>query len=139
MLTARCALLLALRQGPGYGRQLMRRVHASTGGRASLAPGSAYPALRALEQQRLVRTWTVVAGRARGGRARTYYELTVAGVRTADTEASALAGIAHFGRPVQSISPADQVVMRSRIERVAELYESVAQLRESAGREERRT
>jgi hypothetical protein len=29
--------------------------------------------------------------------------------------------------------------MRSRIERVAELYESVAQLRESAGREERRT
>ena len=67
MLTARSALLLALRQGPGYGRQLMRRLHAATGGRASLAPGSVYPALRALQEARLVRGWTVIAGRPGAG------------------------------------------------------------------------
>ena len=98
MVTARTAILQALRKGPGYGRLLMRRVTTATGGRASLAPGSVYPTLRALEKARLVRKWTVIAGRARGGRARTYYELTVEGIREAEAEAAALAGLTLGGR-----------------------------------------
>jgi DNA-binding PadR family transcriptional regulator len=62
MVTARTAILQALRQGPGYGRLLMRLVSTATGGRASLAPGSVYPTLKALEKARLVRKWTVIAG-----------------------------------------------------------------------------
>ncbi len=138
MLPTRSALLLTLRQGPGYGRQLMRRVHAATGGRASLGPGSAYPALRALEQARLVRRWTVVAGRARGGRARTYYELTVLGVRTAELEAAALAAVALGSRSACSVSPAELAAIRSRIERAAELHTSASGLREAVARAGRR-
>jgi PadR family transcriptional regulator, regulatory protein PadR len=138
MLTARAALLQALRQGPGYGRQLMRRVGAATGGRASLAPGSAYPTLRALEKARLVRPWTVIAGRARGGRARTYYELTVAGIREAESEAEALAGIALAGRPAPHVSPAERAAMRTRVERVAALFGFAAEVRASLARARRR-
>ena len=134
MLTARSVLLLALRQGPGYGRQLMRCIRTATGGRASLAPGSVYPALRALAEARLVRKWTVVEGRARGGRARTYYELTVPGVRTADSEAAALAGIALASRPARLVSPAERTAMRSRIERLAELHAFATEVRESVVR-----
>jgi DNA-binding PadR family transcriptional regulator len=134
MLAARSALLLALRHGPGYGRQLMRRLRAATGGRASLAPGSVYPALRALQEARLVRRWTVVAGKIRGGRARHYYELTVAGVRAAESAASALAGIALSGRPAPRVSPPEQDAMRSRIERVAELHAFATRMQESIPR-----
>jgi DNA-binding PadR family transcriptional regulator len=112
----------------------MRRVRAATRGRTSLAPGSVYPALRALGKAGLVRSWTVVAGRTRGGRARTYYELTVPGVRTADSEAAALAGIALAGRPPRRVSSAVRAAMRSRIERVAELYAFTTEVREAVAR-----
>ena len=138
MLAARSALLLALRLGPGYGRQLMRRVRAATGGRTALAPGSVYPALRALEKGRLVRRWTVAGGKARGARARTYYELTVPGVRAAEAEGAALAGIALAGRPPQPLSRTEQAAMRSRIELVAELSAFAIEVREAVAREGRR-
>jgi DNA-binding PadR family transcriptional regulator len=138
MLTARSALLLALRQGPGYGRQLMRRVRTATGGRVSLVPGSVYPGLRALAEAGLVRKWTVVAGRTRGGRARTYYELTVPGVRMGESEAAALAGLALAGRSGRRASPAEQAAMRSRIERVSALHAFATQARESVARAGRR-
>jgi len=138
VITARTALLQALRQGPGYGRQLMRRVDTATQGRASLAPGSAYPALRALEKARLVRAWTVVAGRARGARARTYYELTVAGIREAESEGVALAGVALAGRLPRPVSPAELAVLRERVERVAALFDFATEVRESLARARRR-
>jgi DNA-binding PadR family transcriptional regulator len=134
VVTARTAILQTLRQGPAYGRQLMRRVAATTGGRASLAPGSVYPTLKALEKARMVRKWTVIAGRARGGRARTYYELTVAGIREAEAEAAALAGIALIGRSPRQVSPAERSDMRRRVERVAELFDFVTELRKSLDR-----
>ena len=112
----------------------MRRVAATTGGRASLAPGSVYPTLKALEKARMVRKWTVIAGRARGGRARTYYELTVAGIREAEAEAAALAGIALIGRSPRQVSPAERSDMRRRVERVAELFDFVTELRKSLDR-----
>jgi DNA-binding PadR family transcriptional regulator len=127
MVGARTAILLALRQGPGYGRQLMRRVEAATGGRASLAPGSVYPVLRRLAGDRLVRKWTLVAGRVRGGRSRTYHELTLAGIREAESEARALAGLALAGRPALPVSPEERVAMRARVQRAAALFEFAAE------------
>ena len=138
MLTARTAILQALRQGPGYGRLLMRRVSTATGGRALLAPGSVYPALKALEKARLVRKWTVIAGRARGGRARTYYELTVAGIREAEAEAGALAGITLNGQPPLQVSAPTRSVLRWRAERVAALFDFASEARDSLARARRR-
>ena len=138
MITSRTAILQALRQGPGYGRQLMRRVDAVTGGRASLAPGSVYPTLKALEKARLVRKWTVIAGRARGGRARTYYELTVTGIREAEAEAVALAGIALIGRPPRQVSAVERSLLRARAERVAALFDFATEARDSLARARRR-
>jgi PadR family transcriptional regulator, regulatory protein PadR len=90
MVTVRAALLQALRGGPGYGRDLIRRIDRATGGRVRLSEGSVYPTLKALERERAVRTWMVVPGRTRGGRARTYYELTVKGIRGARASGEAL-------------------------------------------------
>ena len=138
MLTARAALLQALRHGPGYGRQLMRRLETATGRRVSLAPGSVYPALRALQKARLVRAWTVVAGRTRGGRARTYYELTVAGIQEAESEAVALAGIATAGRLPPRVSSTERAAMRRRVERVAELFAFDTEVRDALSQARRR-
>jgi PadR family transcriptional regulator PadR len=138
VITCRTAILQALRQGPGYGRQLMRRVEAVTGGRASLAPGSVYPTLKVLEAARLVRKWTVIAGRARGGRARTYYELTVAGIREAEVEASALAGIALADRLPRQVSAVERSLLRERAERVAALFDFATEARDSLARARRR-
>ena len=138
MVTTRTAILQALRQGPGYGRLLMRRVGAATGGRASVAPGSVYPALRALEKARLVRKWTVVTGRVRGGRARTYYELTVAGIQEAESEARALTRMLSAGRSVREASAAERAAMRERIERAADLFDFATEMRESLARARRR-
>ncbi len=137
MITARTAVLQALRRGPGYGRLLMRRVKEATGGRASLAPGSVYPTLRALEKSGLVRKWTVVAGRVRGGRSRTYYELTVAGVREAESEARALRGFL-AGGDARETSPAERAAMRERIERTSELFDFATDARVALARARRR-
>jgi len=137
MVTARTAVLQALRRGPGYGRLLMRRVKEATGARASLAPGSVYPSLRALERAGLVRKWTVVVGRARGGRSRTYYELTVAGVREAESEARALAALLGAG-PGVATTPAGRAALRDRVERASELFEFAVQAREALARARRR-
>jgi PadR family transcriptional regulator PadR len=137
MLTARTAILQALRWGPGYGRLLMRRVSTATGGRALLAPGSVYPVLKALEKAGLVRKWTVIAGRARGGRARSYYELTVAGIREAEAEAVALAGALSGRPPLQVPAPARSLV-RWRVERVAALFDFASEARDSVARARRR-
>lgn len=138
MLTARTAILQALRQGPGFGRELTRRVGAATGGRASVAPASVYPTLRALEKARLVRAWTVIPGRARGGRARRYYELTLAGIREAEREGMALAGIALARRAAPPLSAAEHAAIRARIERVAALFDFAAEARDSLVRARQR-
>ena len=91
--TTRAALLLALREGPGYGLALIRRVSRVTGGRVHPPEGSVYPALKELERDRLVRAWTVVPGRRRGARGRRYYELTLVGIRAAEAQGEVLAGL----------------------------------------------
>jgi DNA-binding PadR family transcriptional regulator len=139
MIATRTAILQALRQGPAYGRLLMRRVSAATGGRTSLAPGSVYPALRALAKARLVRKWTVVTGRVRGGRSRTYYELTVAGIQEAESEARALTGMLLAGRSTSGTTDAERAAMHERMGRAVDLFDFATEARESLARARRRT
>lgn len=138
MVAARAAILQVLRRGPSYGRQLTRRVSQATGGKLSLAPGSLYPALRDLRMAGLIRAWTVVAGRTRGGRARTYYELTLAGIREAESEAAALAGLLSGGRSPRPLSSGELASIRDRIERVATLFDFARRGRQSLARPRRR-
>jgi len=126
MVTARAALLQALREGPAYGRELVRRIARATSGRVRFAEGSIYPALRRLQADRLVRRWSVVPGRRRGGRARRYYELTERGVRASDAERRDLLRLA--GAVSSLPDPAERERMRARIELGAELSEAAGAL-----------
>jgi PadR family transcriptional regulator len=86
-ISAKAALLQVL-DTPGYGLELVERVRRETGGLVNLQLGSVYPALRALERGKLLRTYS--GPRAAGaGRPRRYYELTAPGAaaRTAQREA----------------------------------------------------
>jgi PadR family transcriptional regulator PadR len=83
MLTARAAILQALIEGPAYGLEVIDRVHARSGGKFGVHQGSAYPVLRTLEAEGLVRSWEGDPSEARGGRPRRYYELTAEGLRSA--------------------------------------------------------
>jgi DNA-binding PadR family transcriptional regulator len=80
LVTTRGALLQALRQGPGYGLELIRRVANLTDGRVRLTEARVYPVLKALTRGGLVRTSRVVPRGRRGARSRTYYDLTPRGV-----------------------------------------------------------
>jgi PadR family transcriptional regulator, regulatory protein PadR len=138
MLSARAAVLLALRQGPSYGRQVVRRLQASSGRAIRLALGSLYPALRTLEKERLVRSWTVVPGRRRGGRARRYYELTERGVRASEAVRSAFLGLLGI-EPRRPLDSAEELeARRQRLERAAEISEAMMWLREQVYTRRRR-
>jgi DNA-binding PadR family transcriptional regulator len=128
MVTARTALLQVLREGPGYGRELVLRINRASAGRLRFAEGSIYPALRHLEAARLVRSWGVVPGRRRGGRARTYYELTERGARASEADRVALLRLAVPDRPCLP-GPDECRRMLERIELGAELSEAAASLR----------
>lgn len=90
LLSTRSALLLALRSGPGYGRELIRQVERTSGGRARLSEARVYPVLRTLEREGLVESRVSAPGGRRGARARTYYDLTVPGVQASSRELLAL-------------------------------------------------
>jgi PadR family transcriptional regulator PadR len=127
MIAAQTALLQVLREGPGYGRGLVRRISRASGGRLRFAEGSIYPALRRLEAARLVRSWGVVPGRRRGARARTYYELTERGVRASEADRAALLRFAAPERP--RLPGLDECRrMLERIELGAEVSETAALL-----------
>jgi len=134
MVDARTAVLLALRRGPAFGRELLRRVRGAAGGRVRLAEGSVYPALRSLERARLAHGWIVVPGRRRGGRARRYYELTERGIRVAEAAARDLRALAGDRPEALAASAADLERMRERLVRAAELSEEVMSLRLRAPR-----
>ena len=110
----RTALLLALRDGPGYGLDLIRRVAGRTGGHVRLTAARVYPALQALERERLVRSSVVAPGGRRGARARTYYDLTIAGVNESTRLRDALSALA-AGRPRPEPSAAERKKMAQRV------------------------
>lgn len=138
MLTTPSAILQALRQGPGYGQLVARRVMAATGGRPALGAGSLYPALRALQKRGLVRGWTVVPGRERGGRSRRYFELTLAGMREAERQARAVSALILGRHPRTSPAAAEPAACRERLERVDRLFEFVSVARRSVPGSRRR-
>jgi PadR family transcriptional regulator PadR len=95
-LTAKGAILQALIAGPAFGMEVIERVSKKTRGKIRLHQGSAYPALRALEREGLVRSWEGPQEEIRAGRPRRYYELTADGLRTARGQREMLLG---FFRP----------------------------------------
>lgn len=92
-ITAKAALLQALIQGPGYGRELIDRVKKRTNGSVVLGPGSVYPALRDLEQDGLLESEEGEPLVERAGRPRRYYKLTAIGARAALEQKDAAAGL----------------------------------------------
>ena len=137
MVSVRAAVLLALRGGPSFGRELVRRVSFATRGQVRLSEGTLYPALRALRASRLIRSWIVIPGGRQGGRSRTYYELTVAGVRHSEELAMAFKQLASGLRPRATTTPAELGAMRNRLRRVAEISETMMTLRDAGARARR--
>lgn len=92
-MSARMALLTALISGKSYGLELIDKIKKSTNGVVSLGAGSVYPALRALEDEGLVRSFDADPSEERGGRPRRYYELTGEGRRAAREQKAAIMGL----------------------------------------------
>ncbi len=126
-LTARAALLLALRSGPGYGVELVRRVGSLWGGKVRLGLGSLYPALGSLERDGLVVSRKVVPAPRRGGRSRIYYDLTPRGEEAAAEQRSLLID-ALRGCASEATKP-DVELMRERFRAGARLSEFGQELR----------
>ncbi len=125
-LTTEATLLLALRQGPGYGLELVRRVKTATGGRVRLAAGSVHRALRRLQRSGRARRWTVVPGRQRGARARVYYELTPRGLARAESDVATLRALA--SPSVEQPTVAEVAAMRGRLREAADASAFVSRL-----------
>ena len=103
----RRAILSALKDGPGHGYEVMRRLETRSGGIWRPSPGSVYPTLQMLEDEGLVRSRTQDGTRV--------YELTDAGTAEAATSDADLSGRAPWERG----DGADG--------RIRTLYEAVAQ------------
>lgn len=94
-LTARTALLQALLEGPAVGSELINRVKDRTGGGVNLLGGSVYPALKWLEERKLIMRserkepiWT-----EKGGHSNSVLKLTVAGRKIAMHQRQMLIGL----------------------------------------------
>jgi DNA-binding PadR family transcriptional regulator len=82
-LTPQAALLRVLITGEGYALDLMRRISEWTNGKMLLDDQAFYPAMRALEANRLVESYMSEPTGQRGGQPRRYYKLTAAGQKAA--------------------------------------------------------
>ncbi len=128
-LTTRAALLQALRDGPGFGTDLMKRLNQMTIGERSPGPGTVYPALRDLEGEGLVRSWTRQVSGSRG-RPRRYYELTIQGVAEAADLRRLLSELAR--RPMRVGTKPDKILILSRLRRSVRASAFGMRLRELA-------
>jgi PadR family transcriptional regulator PadR len=125
-LSAKAALLQALAI-PGYGLELIERIRRQSGRQVQLRLGSIYPALRALERRRLVRS-RADAPRGAVGRPARYYELTPEGVATATAQREALGAFFRQGR-YRPPSAGQVRLMRERLHRCAQVSRFVLKLR----------
>jgi DNA-binding PadR family transcriptional regulator len=128
LVTTRGALLQALRQGPGYGLELIRRVANLTDGRVRLTEARVYPVLKALTRGGLVRTSRVVPRGRRGARSRTYYDLTPRGVEVSHRDRLAFFGLAGL-RPRGARPEPDRLLMARRLDEAEELTAFAEDLR----------
>ena len=92
-LTARAAILSALISGKSYGLEIIDKVKERTKGAIVLTEGNIYPALKALENEGLLRSFSGPPMPERGGRPRRYYELTGEGRRVATEQREALVSL----------------------------------------------
>ena len=120
------AVLLPLLRSPSFGRELTREVRRRSRGRLQAGPGSIYPALRKLEGEGLVRSWTA-AGPHRGrGRPRRYYELTAPGFREVHRLQDAVPAAVADAVSLPAVSSA---VMGERVLRARDLSEAARRIR----------
>jgi DNA-binding PadR family transcriptional regulator len=127
VVTTKAAVLHALGEGPRYGSELMRILSTRTPGLIGPRPGTIYPALKALVAGRYVRSWKVVPGSRRGGRSRTYYELTPRGMQLFADQRRALQAMVAPAR--QGHDAPDLMV--DRIRRAIDLSELSLRLRDA--------
>ena len=120
------AVLLPLLRFPSFGRELTREVRRRSAGRLQAGPGSIYPALRKLEGEGLVRSWTAARPHRGRGRPRRYYELTRRGFlevhRLQDAVRAAVADTV-------SLPAVSSAVMEERVLRARDLSEATRRLR----------
>jgi DNA-binding PadR family transcriptional regulator len=128
-LTTRVALLQALREGPGYGSDLIRRVARITEGALRLSAARVYPCLKAMERDGLASARRVAPRRRRGARSRTYYELTPRGVEASSGQRRILRAIALEPRAEPSFTK-DPRLMARRLLAAEELYAAARLLSE---------
>ncbi len=83
-------MLSVLTSGQSFGLEIIEKVRERTKGQILLNEGSVYPALKALEREGLVRSFTGEPLADRGGRPRRYYELTAEGRHMAREQRTAL-------------------------------------------------
>jgi DNA-binding PadR family transcriptional regulator len=119
-ITTRVAVLQALRDGPGYGRELIDRVGRITGGLLRLSPARVYPSLQRLEDEGLVVSRYISPKGARGARSRRYYELTPEGVVESTKEREVLAALLRRS-PAPSLSRSERARMARRVVEAEEL------------------
>jgi PadR family transcriptional regulator PadR len=81
----KAAILQVLVEGEAFGLEVIQRIEERTKGKLLLAQGTVYPALRDLEREGLLRASEGKPLPQRGGRPRTYYRLTAAGMRAASS------------------------------------------------------
>jgi DNA-binding PadR family transcriptional regulator len=129
-LGARTALLLGLREGPGFGLELIARVKARTRERVSLNRGGTSIALRQLERQGVVRGWIRPTGAS--GRPRRYYELTSRGITEAERAREILDGFLRSDLP--SVAASEARRMAERVRRSGEWSALALRVRSAARR-----
>ena len=127
-MSARAAVLQVL-DYPAHGLELIRRVRERTGGAVSLKQGSVYPALRQLERERLVKSWTGRSARG-GGRPRKYYDLTANGVKAAMMVKQMVISLVK-GTEAPMPSPDEVAHMQERLHRCAEVSAFCMELRQA--------
>jgi DNA-binding PadR family transcriptional regulator len=119
VLSTRAAVLQALREGPRYGRDLIRVLEGRAPGIVNPRPGTVYRAAAALVRERLLQTWTVVPGGERGARSRRYFELTPRGIAAADRQRRAVARL--FGDTSGPPAIEEEAAMRNRLRRASDV------------------
>jgi PadR family transcriptional regulator PadR len=120
------AVLLPLLRLPSFGRELTREVRRRSGGRLQAGPGSIYPALRKLEGEGLVRSWTAALPHRGRGRPRRYYELTTRGFREVHRLQDAVRAAMTETVSLPAVSSA---VMEERVLRARDLSEAARRMR----------
>ena len=76
-------ILSILAEGPGYGYEIIQRVHDLTGGEVQWTTGTLYPLLHSLESKGLLESFWEPA---EAGPDRKYYRLTARGAGALETE-----------------------------------------------------